>query len=321
MADARPPDAGAPGRRSSSLPERLLDSGARSARTLAGATGIDRAVETATEEAIVRAVESPAVERALVRVLEGPVVDGVLQSQAVEGALVRTLDSEMVDRVWQQLLRSDEVQELIERIAEAPEIRSAITAQGVGLIEDFGRQIGQVARRLDDVIEGFGRRIRRRPRRAERTNRAGFVTRALALLIDLGILNLIFASFSALLALVLNELFGGDGVPAPALVAGTFLWLTGGALYLLSFWSLAGQTPGMRFLGIQLDAGGERRIGARRARRRLLGGVLAAIPFGAGFIGVLGERRRGFHDRMAGTLVLYADPRGAGRTGSSSGSD
>jgi uncharacterized RDD family membrane protein YckC len=318
MADGRSPDPGAPRRGPTSLPERLLGSGARGARSLAGATGIDRAVETATEEAIVRALESPAVERALVRVLQGPAVEeaveGALQSPAVERALVRTLDSEMVDRLWEQLLSSDEAQKLVERIAEAPEVRSAVAAQGVGLIEDVGRQIGRVARRLDDVIEGFVRRIRRRPRREERTNRAGFVTRALALMIDAGILNALFAAFSALLALVLNELLGGgDGVSGPALAVGAFAWLAGGAVYLVSFWSLAGQTPGMRFLGIHLDAAGERRIGARRARRRLWGTVLAALPLGAGFLGVLGERRRGLHDRIAGTLVVYADPRGPAR--------
>src|SRR4029453_5004298 len=62
--------------------------------------------------------------------------------------------------------------------------------------------------------------------------------------------------------------------------AALWFWLAG--LYLLSFWALAGQTPGMRFLGIALDGGG---LGLRRAIRRLFGFALATIPFGAGFLG------------------------------------
>jgi uncharacterized RDD family membrane protein YckC len=74
------------------------------------------------------------------------------------------------------------------------------------------------------------------------------------------------------------------------------------------FWSLAGQTPGMRFLRIRLDAAGGPRIGLRAAIKRFLGLVLSAIPLGIGFLGILfSERRRGWADRIAATEVIYAD--------------
>jgi uncharacterized RDD family membrane protein YckC len=96
------------------------------------------------------------------------------------------------------------------------------------------------------------------------------------------------------------------------LVLGGGLWIVLGSLYLLSFWALSGQTPGMRFLDIRLDIDGEEGIGLRRAIRRLFGSVLAAIPLGAGFLGVLfSPRRRGWHDRIAGTEVIYTARRGA----------
>jgi hypothetical protein len=64
----------------------------------------------------------------------------------------------------------------------------------------------------------------------------------------------------------------------------------------------------MRFLRIRLDAEGERRIGGRRAIRRLLGAALSAVAFGLGFLVVLVDgRRRGWLDRIAQTDVLYAD--------------
>src|SRR5262245_4252973 len=127
-------------RRRRPFPARLFGAGARSASSVASAVGVDRTIQAATEEAIVRAVESPAVERALTRVLSGPVVEqateDVLRSPAVEQALVEALDSELVDRIWERVLASDETQRLIERIAEAPELRAAIAAQGAGLLAD-----------------------------------------------------------------------------------------------------------------------------------------------------------------------------------------
>src|SRR3954469_8174112 len=48
---------------------RVLGVGARGAERLAEATGVDQALEEAAEEAIVRALRSPAVERAIARVI------------------------------------------------------------------------------------------------------------------------------------------------------------------------------------------------------------------------------------------------------------
>ena len=163
------------------LSVRLLGAGVRSARSVGKATGIDQAIEVAAEEAMVAAVESEAVERAIARVLQGPVVEeamnSALESDAVKRALIEALDSELVDEVWRRLLASDEAQRLVERIAEAPEIRAAISAQSVGLIEDVGHTIGNGTRRLDGVAERIVRRIFFRKRRTEPTDRAGAVTR------------------------------------------------------------------------------------------------------------------------------------------------
>ena len=79
----------------------------------------------------------------------------------------------MVDEVWRRLLASEEAQRLVERIAEAPELRAAISAQSVGFIEDVGHTIGDVTRRLDGVIERVVRRVVFRKRRTEPTERAG----------------------------------------------------------------------------------------------------------------------------------------------------
>jgi uncharacterized RDD family membrane protein YckC len=48
-------------------------------------------------------------------------------------------------------------------------------------------------------------------------------------------------------------------------------------------------------------------IGPRRALVRLIGMVIAALPLLAGYVMVLfDDRRRGLHDRMAGTVIIDA---------------
>jgi uncharacterized RDD family membrane protein YckC len=296
--------------RSKPLSVRLMGAGVRGARSVGKATGIDRAVETAAEEEMVAAVESEAVERALVRVLQGPMVEkaveGALESEALKRALVDALDSEMVDEVWRRLLASDEAQKLVERIAEAPEIRAAISAQSVGLLQDVGDKVGDATRHLDEVAERVARRVVFRKPRPQPTRRAGAVTRALAFCLDGLVVNLSFSAFAAIAALVATFFSGSsDGLPGLTLVVGSLAWFCLGGAYLVFFWTLAGQTPGMSFFRIRIGEEGER-LPLRRSIRRLVGLGLAVVSFGIGLLGILfDERRRGWQDRMAGSDVLY----------------
>jgi uncharacterized RDD family membrane protein YckC len=299
---------------STPLAARLLGAGARGAGAVGRATGIDKAVEMATEEAIVSAIESEAVERAIARVLEGPVIEeavqGALDSAQVKKAILETLDSELVDEVWKRLLAGPQVQQMVERIAEAPEVRQAIASQSVGLIGDIARQIAKLARDLDDTVERIVRRIFFRRRRPLPTNRAGAVTRGAAFAIDAVIINLFFTVLAGAATLLVTFFGGsGNGVPRGALAAGSFLWLIVVGTYLVGFWSLAGQTPGMRFLGIRLN---ERRLPLRRSVKRLIGIGLSVITFGIGFLGIVfGESRRSWADRMGRTEVVYDERRPA----------
>ncbi len=294
------------------LSARLLGVGVRGAGIVTKATGIDKAAQVAAEEAIVAAVESEAVERAMARVLQGPIVEeavqGALESDAVKRAVLEAMDSELVDEVWRRLLASEEAQQLVERIAGAPEVRAAISAQGVGLLEDIGRTIGKLTRGLDDSFERIVRRIFFRKQRAEKTNHVGFVSRALAYVIDGIFVNLGFTALVALVTLV-DNVFGGsaNGGTSYAIAIGSTAWVAMGSLYLIGFWSLAGQTPGMRFVGIELSSG---RLPARRSFRRLIGLYLSVVTLGIGFLGVIfREQRRGWEDRFSGADVVYDERR------------
>ncbi len=318
MADGPDPTVPPPGERHPErplpLPARLLGAGVRGAQTIAGATGVDRAVEVATEEAIVAAVESEAVERALTRVLQGPAVEqavhGALQSEVLKQALIEALDSELVDEVWRRLLASDEAQQLVERIAEAPEVRAAVAAQGVGLVSDVGRQVARFAHHLDRTVERIARRIVFREPRTGTTANAGLISRALAIGVDIVIVNLSFSALAAVVALIVSAFSGNNrGASGEALVLGAGIWIGLGGVYLVSFWSLAGQTPGMRFLGIQLDSHGKRRLHPGQGAKRLIGLGLSILTFGIGFLGILfNQRRRGWEDRFSDSEVLYMQP-------------
>ncbi len=77
-------------------------------------------------------------------------------------------------------------------------------------------------------------------------------------------------------------------------------------LYFPFFWARGGQTPGMWLFGLRVvrdrDGG---RIGWGTALLRTLGMYAASAVFYLGFIWILiDKRRRGFHDLIAGTVVV-----------------
>jgi uncharacterized RDD family membrane protein YckC len=298
-------DGAQPGRREQRSPAaRLVGLGARGAGRLAEATGVDVVAEDAIEEAIVRALRSPAVERALVRVIERNAVQDAIQraltSEEVAEAVVTALDSQLADRVWEEILASAKAQMLVERIAEAPEVRAAIAEQGVGLITDVGRRLTKITEALDDSAERLAHRLVGRSGEETETNEVGLITRGLAAAVDLGIVALLLALGSRLLDAVV---LGGDGM-APALAV-VLAALCEAAFFVL-FWALIGQTPGMRFLSIRLSVDGSREVGLPRALVRVLAVPLALLPLGLGILWILiSPTRRGWHDHLAGTTVVY----------------
>jgi uncharacterized RDD family membrane protein YckC len=79
------------------------------------------------------------------------------------------------------------------------------------------------------------------------------------------------------------------------------------ATYFISFWSLAGQTPGMRLLRIRVLAPGGAPLSFGRATLRVVGLALAIIPCFAGFIPALFDSRcRALPDLIATTTVVEA---------------
>jgi uncharacterized RDD family membrane protein YckC len=136
---------------------------------------------------------------------------------------------------------------------------------------------------------------------------AGVATRAVALVLDVVLIDLVTIVGLAIGTLVLSVLIPGDHSLnfGAALTAGiTWLVCVGG--YFVGFWALLGRTPGMRLMRLEVVAEDGSDVGWLRASRRFVGLILAAIPFGLGFLlALVDDRRQGLQDKIGGTVVLY----------------
>ena len=137
---------------------------------------------------------------------------------------------------------------------------------------------------------------------------AGFATRTVAFVIDAAIVNAIAFAAGASISLALS-IFGVslDELPSAVSIAvGAGGWILFNVAYFAGSWVLTGQTTGMRLMTIRVTRTDGTRLSFRRALRRVVGMVLAALPFFAGYLLILvDDRRRGLHDRLAGTVVPF----------------
>ncbi len=62
----------------------------------------------------------------------------------------------------------------------------------------------------------------------------------------------------------------------------------------------------MRVVSMEVEGKGGERLSVWRGALRLIGMVIAAIPLFAGYLLILvDDRRRGLHDMLAGSVVLF----------------
>jgi uncharacterized RDD family membrane protein YckC len=135
----------------------------------------------------------------------------------------------------------------------------------------------------------------------------GFVTRAVGLTLDALLVNAIAIVIGAAVTLIASVLGADGSLNAVEAVIGGSAWLLWSAAYFVTFWTLTGQTPGERLLGIRVVPADGGPLKPMRAVRRFIGLLISAIPLGAGFLPVLvDDKRRGLHDRIGGTVVVWA---------------
>ena len=258
---------------------------------------VDRALAGSLPEELARSLVR---NRVLERVVAELAASGELE-RLVTAALASPQTAGLTDR----LLASEETQRALRHVASSPELRDAIARQTTGLADEVVAGVRASAARLDDRAE----QVVRRPQRAARPAYAGLATRAVALAADAAVTIVLFMSAVGVAALVAS-LVGGL---RPEWLVGALLasgWMLVVGTYFVLFWSAAGQTPGMRLLGIRVRGPGSVSPSLGRSVVRLIGLMLSIVPLFAGFIPVLfTERRRGLPDLLAGTVVVYDDAR------------
>jgi uncharacterized RDD family membrane protein YckC len=143
---------------------------------------------------------------------------------------------------------------------------------------------------------------------APETHYVGLVTRGVAFAIDAALINVVAIIVGVGASLILSLLHLPSPLKAVLAAVGAAVYIGWSVGYFVVFWSTTGQTPGDRLMQLRvLGADDREAVGPRRALVRCVGILLAAIPLFAGFVPILFDaRRRGFHDRLAGTVVVEA---------------
>ena len=136
---------------------------------------------------------------------------------------------------------------------------------------------------------------------------AGFVTRLLAYLLDALILTGFVAAGSWLMVQV-DALFEEMNVNLRVSAAAIFVILIPffiGAYYVV-LWALTGKTVGKQVLGVKVVASDGRPPSLGRALLRLVGYFVSTLALWGGYLWIIiDDERKGWHDHMAGTWVVY----------------
>jgi uncharacterized RDD family membrane protein YckC len=156
--------------------------------------------------------------------------------------------------------------------------------------------------------------------RVIRVRVTGFPRRCAAVIVDAAVLLACTAGVTLVAAFALKVPMPGlrevgpdllvagilDRNPMAVGAVGLFVGIT--ILYQLYFAGIAGQTLGMRLVGIRLISGRARAPGATRGMVRLAGMVISVLPAGLGWLWALFDREhRALHDHLAGTYVIVDD--------------
>jgi uncharacterized RDD family membrane protein YckC len=202
-----------------------------------------------------------------------------------EKMLQQFLASPQSERMLQQLLESPQFDRALERVLTSPKVRQALTQQTTSFA-------GELRERLVARLQALDRRC------------AGLASRTLAFGIDLVLAQVVFLVVSAVAALVAG-LVGGF---RPAWLFGALAglgWVILVGAYFTFFWSLAGQTPGMRLVGLRVVDRFGSSPGVGRSAVRFVALLVAIAPMFLGLVPILFDaRRRGLQDFVARTFVV-----------------
>jgi uncharacterized RDD family membrane protein YckC len=191
------------------------------------------------------------------------------------------------EKMLQQFLDSPQFDQALERVLTSPKVRQALTQQTTSY--------------ADELLERMRARLQALDRRC-----AGLASRTLAFAVDLTLAQITFLVVSAIVALI-GALVGGLRPNWLFESLAAFGWVLLVGAYFAFFWSLAGQTPGMRLVGIRVVDRFGSSPGLARSALRFVALLVAIAPMFLGLLPILFDaRRRGLQDFVARTFVVPA---------------
>ena len=138
---------------------------------------------------------------------------------------------------------------------------------------------------------------------------AGFITRLIAWMIDHGVILGLFWLIHFAVTFVVDSFVGGNDVYE--LLGNILIAVLDVILYIVYFigsWMAIGQTPGKALLGLRIVRTDGERLKSFNAIIRLFGYWVSSFLFFMGFWWVLFDsRRQAWHDKLAGTFVVYSE--------------
>ena len=260
------------------------------------------------DQVLASEVPEDLIDRVLSREVTLRLTERILSEPGIVPAANEVLESKVVDEISETVLESDELAAVITKIANSEEVREAIAQQSFGLVTELGAQISIRTRELDGWLERLPRKLAHKEPRTGPVPEAGLASRAVAFAIDYGVVSLFLFVLSALVNLIAG-FFTNKPPGIVALLFGAIAFGVVGAVYLLAFWTLDRQTPGMRFMRLRIEPVVEDDVSFWDALRRLVGFVVSFVFF-IGYLMILfSDRRRGLLDRIADTVVIYVPER------------
>jgi uncharacterized RDD family membrane protein YckC len=233
------------------------------------------------------------------------IVEEVLRSPALERWVASPEAGRVAGAAAERVVQSPAFKRALSDVLASPEVRRALTESAAGFGEEGAEAARRKAWRADDRIETRVHRWFGRTRPAH-PGFAGVASRGVALVVDAGLAQAVYLVLAATAGLLLGLAGGLDqGWLAGSLAGGG--WFLVVAVYFAGFWSVTGQTPGLRLLRLRVLTRSAEPPSFHRGLLRFAGLILAIIPLGAGFLPALFDRRRrALPDYLAGTTVEYA---------------
>lgn len=263
-------------------------------RTLAGPLPEEMAQllvdQRVIERVVVELVPQLSLDEALTKALE---------DERTQEQIRRALENPALGRAAASAVESRLAGEIVEKLLQSPQVREALARQSVGFANEAAGALRKLSGHIDDRLSlGAAREGRR--------HYGGIASRMIALGTDALLVHLIVLVPFVFIALV-TSLFGRfhSSTLIDTLVA--VAWFVIAVVYFVGFWSVLGQTPGLRLTGFRVVDHRGRSPSVLRSFVRLIGLTLAISLLFLGFLPVLFDRRRrALQDYLAGTDVVVA---------------